>query len=92
MFQGEPQYKLAPVPVEGKYGCAIMQTINGKPIPSTARADTADAALQGGLEDLRNLGEHFQPTDAPGRHEVDPAVPQEAADRDDDDRADLGDR
>jgi hypothetical protein len=53
MFQGEPQYKLAPVPVAGKYGCAITQTINGKPIPSTARADTADAALQGGLEDLR---------------------------------------
>jgi hypothetical protein len=53
MFQGGPQYKLAPVPVGGKYGCAITQTINGKPIPSTARADTADAAIQGGLEDLR---------------------------------------
>ena len=53
MFQGGPQYKLAPLPVAGKYGCAITQTINGKPIPSTTRADTADAAIQGGLEDLR---------------------------------------
>jgi hypothetical protein len=53
MFQGGPQYKLAPVPVAGKYGCAITQTINGKPIPCAARADTSDAAVQGGLEDLR---------------------------------------
>jgi hypothetical protein len=53
MLRGEPQYKVAPVPVTGTYGCAITQTINGKPIPCTARADTADAAIQGGLEDLR---------------------------------------
>ena len=55
MLQGEPQYKLAPVPVAGKYGCAITQTINGKPIPSTTPADTAEAAIQGGLEDLRKV-------------------------------------
>jgi hypothetical protein len=53
MLGGEPQYKLAPVPVAGKYGCAITQTINGKLIESTARADTADGACQAGLEDLR---------------------------------------
>lgn len=53
MLREAPQYKLAPVPVAGKYGCAITQTINGKRIDSTARADTAEAAIQGGLEDLR---------------------------------------
>jgi hypothetical protein len=53
MLQGEPQYKLVSVPVAGKYGCAIFQTISGKQIESSARADTADAAIQAGLEDLR---------------------------------------
>jgi hypothetical protein len=53
MLQGAPQYKLEPVPVAGKYGCAISQTINGKRIDSSARADTAEGALQAGLEDLR---------------------------------------
>jgi hypothetical protein len=53
LFRGEPQYKLAPVPVAGKVGCAITQTINGKMIESTARADTPEEALRGGLEDLR---------------------------------------
>jgi hypothetical protein len=53
MLRGAPEYKLAPVPVGGKYGCAITQTINGKPIESAARSDTADGACQAGLEDLR---------------------------------------
>ncbi len=53
MFEGAPQYKLATVPVGGKYGCAITQTINGKRIESTAIADTPERAIQGGLEDLR---------------------------------------
>jgi hypothetical protein len=53
MLQGEPQYKLAPVPVAGKYGCAITQTINGKRLESTAQAATAEAVIEAGLEDLR---------------------------------------
>jgi hypothetical protein len=53
MLQGEPQYKLAPVPVAGKYGCVITQTINGKQIASSAQADSAEGAIQAGLEDLR---------------------------------------
>ncbi len=53
VFRGEPQYKLTPVPVDGKFGCAVMQTINGKRIESATRADTPEEALRGGLEDLR---------------------------------------
>jgi hypothetical protein len=53
MLQGEPQYKLVPVPVAGKYGCAIIQTINGKQLENDVRADTADGAIQAGLEALR---------------------------------------
>ncbi|MCC6417342.1 MAG: hypothetical protein IT429_03745 [Gemmataceae bacterium] len=53
MFQGEPQYRLTPIPVQGKYGCDINQTINGRLIPSTALAASAEEALAAGLEDLR---------------------------------------
>src|SRR5262245_22323512 len=29
-FDGEPQYRLTPIPVQGKHGCQIVQTINGR--------------------------------------------------------------
>jgi hypothetical protein len=53
MFQGQPQYRLTPVPVGGKYGCAVEQTINGKRIPSPSAATSEEEAIRAGLEDLR---------------------------------------
>jgi hypothetical protein len=54
-FAGEPQYLLTPVPVAGKDGCRITQTINCHPLDSKGVYPTADEALRGGLEDLRKV-------------------------------------
>jgi hypothetical protein len=53
LFDGGPQYLLAVVPVAGKFGCRITQTINGKLLGSGASHATAEQALQAGLEELR---------------------------------------
>ena len=53
MFGDEAQYALQPVPVGGEYGCAIRETINGRRIDSTSKAPSPEAAVQAGLEDLR---------------------------------------
>jgi hypothetical protein len=53
IFNNQVQYRLVPVPVEGKYGCVITQTVNGQRVHSESRADTADAAIVAGLDDLR---------------------------------------
>jgi hypothetical protein len=49
----EPQYLLMAVPVKGQFGCRITQTINGRRLDSGATYATVEAALQGGLEELR---------------------------------------
>lgn len=49
----EPQYLLQAVPVKGQFGCRITQTINGRRLDSGAAYPTLDAALQGGLDELR---------------------------------------
>jgi hypothetical protein len=53
VFDGKPQYELTPVPVKGKFGCEIRQTINGKRLDGNGVYGTADEALRGGQEDLR---------------------------------------
>jgi len=53
LFGQNPQYALEPIPVAGRFGCVIRQTINGRRIDCSAQAATAEAALQAGLEDLR---------------------------------------
>jgi hypothetical protein len=50
---GQPQYSLMAVPVAGRFGCTIRQTINGKRIESKGVYATADEAVGGGLDDLR---------------------------------------
>jgi hypothetical protein len=50
---GQPNYSLSPIPVQGKIGCAIRQTINGRRIPSSATFATEAEAIRNGLEDLR---------------------------------------
>ncbi len=52
-FENEPQYILTPVPAGGKYGTCLKQSINGKRLPTTGTFPTGEAAVRGGLEDLR---------------------------------------
>ncbi|HTU22379.1 MAG TPA: hypothetical protein VMG10_30345 [Gemmataceae bacterium] len=49
----EPQYLLMAVPVKGQLGCRITQTINGRRLDEGATYPSVEAALQGGLEELR---------------------------------------
>lgn len=49
----EPQYLLMAVPVKGQFGCRITQTINGRRLDGGATYPSVDAALNGGLDELR---------------------------------------
>ena len=49
----EPQYLLLAVPVKGQFGCRITQTINGRRLDAGATYSSLDAALHGGLDELR---------------------------------------
>jgi hypothetical protein len=53
LFSGQPNYSLCAVPVAGKFGCTIRQTINGQRIECAATFATQDEAIGGGLEELR---------------------------------------
>jgi hypothetical protein len=52
-LDNEPQYLLMAVPVKGQFGCRITQTINGRRLDGETTYPTVEAALQGGLEELR---------------------------------------
>ena len=52
-FGAEPQYRLKPIPVAGKFGCEIEQTVNSRRLDGKNTFATADEALKGGLEVLR---------------------------------------
>jgi hypothetical protein len=49
----EPQYLLMAVPVKGRFGCRITQTINGRRLDHGETYPSVEAALSGGLEELR---------------------------------------
>ncbi len=53
VFSGQPNYSLALVPVGGKYGCAIRQTINGQRIDCPGGFGTKEEAYHAGLQNLR---------------------------------------
>jgi hypothetical protein len=53
MLGHQPQYLLTPVPLAGKFGCAVTQTINGKRLDNGGTYPSVDEAVRGGLEDLR---------------------------------------
>ncbi|HVK13825.1 MAG TPA: hypothetical protein VM597_34100 [Gemmataceae bacterium] len=56
-LNGHPQYRLDALPAKGKYTCAVVQTTNGRRLDGGIEYPTRDAALAGGLEELRsNLG------------------------------------
>jgi hypothetical protein len=52
-LNGHPQYRLDALPAKGKYTCAVIQTNNGKRLDGGVEYPTRDAALAGGLEELR---------------------------------------
>jgi hypothetical protein len=51
---GQPQYRLDARPAGGKHVCNVIQTVNGRLIGESPKCDTAAAALNSGLETLRN--------------------------------------
>ena len=53
MIGGKPLYRLDVRPVSGTFSCAVVQTVNGKQIGDGTTYPTSDAALAGGLEQLR---------------------------------------
>ena len=52
-FGRELEYLLHVYPVQGRYSCRVKQSVNGKHLESGAAHATRDAALRGGLDDLR---------------------------------------
>jgi hypothetical protein len=52
-LNGHPQYRLDALPAKGKHTCAIIQTNNGRRLDGGIEYPTRDAALAGGLEELR---------------------------------------
>jgi hypothetical protein len=50
---GEPQYLLVPLPASGKFSCRVAQTINGRRLDREGTYPSAEDAVRGGLEDLR---------------------------------------
>lgn len=53
LFHGEPEYRLSVHPAGGAFTCSIIQTANGKRLDQGKRYPTVQAALDGGLEELR---------------------------------------
>ena len=53
LIGGQPQYSLKAVPVGGRFGCAIRQTINGERTESASVQATQDEAIRVGLDELR---------------------------------------
>jgi hypothetical protein len=54
-FDGQPQYVVRPTPAAGKFGCDVVQTINGQRVESGGSYATENEAASGGLEDLRKF-------------------------------------
>jgi hypothetical protein len=52
-FDGGPQYLLVPVPAKGAFACRVAQTINGRRLDRGGTFPSVEAAVAGGLDDLR---------------------------------------
>ena len=52
-FNSQAQYLLEPLPAKGQYSCKVLQIVNGKRLDQGGTYESFDAALQGGLDDLR---------------------------------------
>ena len=53
MVGGQPMYRLEVRPAAGRFTCAVLQTVNGHRLDDGTTYPTADAALAGGLDQLR---------------------------------------
>ena len=53
LIGGQPHYRLDARPAGGRFVCLVTQTVNGRQLGDGTLFDTADAALAGGLEQLR---------------------------------------
>jgi hypothetical protein len=53
MVGGAPLYRLTATPAGGQFTCAVAQTNNGKRLDAGVKYPTKDAALRGGLVELR---------------------------------------
>ena len=53
MLRGEPFYKLEVRPAQGKHTCSVVKTVNGQRLDGGKIYDNFDAAMKGGLEELR---------------------------------------
>jgi hypothetical protein len=52
-LDGHPQYRLFATPASGVLTCAIHQTNNGQRLDAGKNYPTVEAALAGGLDELR---------------------------------------
>lgn len=52
-LDGQAQWRLDAVPAKGKFSCAVLQTNNGKRLDAGKEYGSQDAAIAGGLEELR---------------------------------------
>jgi hypothetical protein len=55
LINGGPEYKLTPLPAGGRSSCSIVQAVNSKRLDKPATYPTAEEAVQGGLEQLRQI-------------------------------------
>jgi hypothetical protein len=54
-INGEPQYRQDILPAKGQFTCAVVQTNNSRRLDGGKIYPTPDAALAGGLEELRTF-------------------------------------
>jgi hypothetical protein len=53
VLSGAPQYKVEARPAAGAFICSVQQTNNGKRLDDGTAYPTAEAAITGGLEQLK---------------------------------------
>jgi len=53
MLNNQPLYAVVPVPVAGKFGCAIIQANSGKRLETSTTAASPGEAFRLGLEEVR---------------------------------------
>ena len=53
LINDEPQYSIVDVPVAGKHGYVIRQTINGRRLEGSDVFETAELAVAGALDNVR---------------------------------------
>ena len=54
LLAGTQQYQVVITPAGGKFSCAVTQLNNGKRLDKGTLYPTAEAAFQGGLEELKH--------------------------------------